>query len=251
MAHRRTSSQRGLTMKHHSAQNPLLSPVPASPAFSTDGFDLPSKPEAPAMSPPATPLKPGFRSYDEGSWPMRSGLSLPKQVHRHTTYLALLALAALSTFIFLVSQPNLPLALTTMRPTASSANTTMSAGTAAIPADTVHQAGQPAHEHDGSRGSSWRKASGKARGPQLKLDAHEELAAVTAFMAALAENLIPPRLDPMRPLDPDVVLDFDTRGPRAREELDELVRDTWTRNPVVLFTKVCFWPLARCKRTCS
>ncbi|KAI0030955.1 hypothetical protein K488DRAFT_13116, partial [Vararia minispora EC-137] len=69
--------------------------------------------------------------------------------------------------------------------------------------------------------------------PALALDAHQELAALTSFMAALPQNVLPPSVDPAAPLDPQLVLDFDTRSPAAANELDELVRDVWLRNPVM------------------
>jgi hypothetical protein len=64
------------------------------------------------------------------------------------------------------------------------------------------------------------------------------LAAVASFLASLPQNVIPPSVDPSRSIDPQLVLDFDTRGPRAADELRTIVEDVWTQNPVVLFTKV-------------
>jgi len=60
---------------------------------------------------------------------------------------------------------------------------------------------------------------------------------VTAFMAALPQNVIPPDIDPTQPIDPQLVLDFDTRSPRAKEEVDNIVSEMWLRNPVVVFSK--------------
>ena len=57
-------------------------------------------------------------------------------------------------------------------------------------------------------------------------------------MAALPQNVIPPDIDPTLPLDPQLVLDFDTRGPQAEEEIAEVIMDVWIRNPVVVFSKV-------------
>ena len=61
---------------------------------------------------------------------------------------------------------------------------------------------------------------------------------MTAFMAALPQNVIPTDIDPTEPIDPQLVLDFDTRSPRAGEEVDNVVSDVWLRNPVVVFSKV-------------
>jgi hypothetical protein len=75
--------------------------------------------------------------------------------------------------------------------------------------------------------------------PKIALDLPQELAAVTSFLASHIQNVIPPDLDPSVPMDPDVVLDFDTRGPRAAEELQVMVEDVWAQNPVVLYAKAC------------
>jgi hypothetical protein len=34
------------------------------------------------------------------------------------------------------------------------------------------------------------------------------------------------------------VLDFDTRSPRAADEVNQIVQNVWSRYPVMLFTKV-------------
>jgi hypothetical protein len=44
-------------------------------------------------------------------------------------------------------------------------------------------------------------------------------------------------VDPKVPLDPQLILDFDVRGKAAKDELNEVVRDVWHRNPVVVFGK--------------
>lgn len=75
------------------------------------------------------------------------------------------------------------------------------------------------------------------------LTPRDELAALTAFMAALPWNALPAHVDARAPLDPELVLDFDVRrdAARAREELTALRRDTWGVNPVVVFGKVRFF----------
>jgi hypothetical protein len=80
--------------------------------------------------------------------------------------------------------------------------------------------------------------------PQVQLDEKQELAAVTAFLASLPQNVIPSNVDPSRPIDPQVVLDFDTRTAHAAEEVQALVEDVWVRNPVVLYAKY-FSPVTR------
>ena len=74
--------------------------------------------------------------------------------------------------------------------------------------------------------------------PQIVLDPVQELAAVTSFLASHYQNVIPPTVDPTLPIDPDLVLDFDTRGPRAADELQTLLNEVWVQNPVVLYAKV-------------
>lgn len=74
--------------------------------------------------------------------------------------------------------------------------------------------------------------------PPLRLDVHQELAAVSSFLASLPQNIIPPTVDPGSPIDPQLVLDFDTTGPRAIEELNAMIHDVWSRNPVFLYSKV-------------
>ncbi|KAL4080395.1 hypothetical protein V8B97DRAFT_1932190 [Scleroderma yunnanense] len=74
--------------------------------------------------------------------------------------------------------------------------------------------------------------------PQLTLTPSEELAALSAFLAALPHNRLPPAVNPNQPLDPQLILDFDTGGESAREELSRVVDDMWTRHPVVLFAKL-------------
>jgi hypothetical protein len=72
----------------------------------------------------------------------------------------------------------------------------------------------------------------------VQLDQSQELAAVTSFLASLSQNVIPYSVDPSRPIDPQLVLDFDTRSPRAVDEVRKIVEDVWAQNPVVLFSKV-------------
>jgi hypothetical protein len=92
------------------------------------------------------------------------------------------------------------------------------------------------------RGGSWRRPVHKTA--VLNLGLSEELAVLTAYLAALPENRIP-NVDPATPLDPQLVVDFDTRSATAKDELAEVVHDVWHRNPVVLFGKVRSCPVCR------
>jgi hypothetical protein len=76
----------------------------------------------------------------------------------------------------------------------------------------------------------------------VELDPGQELAAVSSFLASLSQNVIPSYVDPWKPIDPQLVLDFDTGSPRATEELRAMVNDVWARNPVFLYSKVCSLP---------
>lgn len=74
--------------------------------------------------------------------------------------------------------------------------------------------------------------------PALKLTPEQELAAICSFIASLPQNVIPPTVDPSEPIDPQLILDFDTRSSRAAEEVQVMVEDVWTRNPVFVYSKV-------------
>lgn len=71
-----------------------------------------------------------------------------------------------------------------------------------------------------------------------------ELGSLVAFLAdRSAQNALPATLDPQLPIPADVILDFNTRSDFAQLEVDDLVQDTWMRNPIVIFSKVCPTPL--------
>lgn len=78
----------------------------------------------------------------------------------------------------------------------------------------------------------------KKTAEQIRLTDAQELAAVSSFLASLpSQNQIPSFVDPSSPIDPQLVLDFDTRGPRASKEVVAMVEDVWSRNPVFLYSK--------------
>ncbi|TFK66552.1 hypothetical protein BDN72DRAFT_859836 [Pluteus cervinus] len=87
-----------------------------------------------------------------------------------------------------------------------------------------------------SSSGSNRGSSGSSR-EQIKLSEAEELAAVSSFLASLPQNVLPPHVDPSLPLDPQLILDFDTTSSRAHDEVQTLVNDVWARNPVFLYAK--------------
>ncbi|KAG6857704.1 hypothetical protein H0H87_004120 [Tephrocybe sp. NHM501043] len=75
-------------------------------------------------------------------------------------------------------------------------------------------------------------------GKQVVLDQSQELAAISSFLASLPQNVIPLSVDPSITIDPQLVLDFDTRSDRAAEEVQHMVDDVWQRNPVFLYSKL-------------
>lgn len=88
-------------------------------------------------------------------------------------------------------------------------------------------------------GNHGKPLSSNANRTKVELDHAQELAAVSSFLASLPQNVIPLSVDPWQPIDPQLVLDFDTESPRAAEEVQAMVDDVWTRNPVFLYSKVC------------
>lgn len=74
--------------------------------------------------------------------------------------------------------------------------------------------------------------------PQIELTPEQELAAVSSFIISLpSQNVIPSTVDPLVPIDPSLVLDFDTRADGAAAEMKQLAREVWDTNPVVLYYK--------------
>ncbi|ORY27169.1 hypothetical protein BCR39DRAFT_538708 [Naematelia encephala] len=73
----------------------------------------------------------------------------------------------------------------------------------------------------------------------LSFESHsEELAALISFVTSTTANALPHDMDPTRPLDPHVVLDFDPSRPDAREDLELLQAEINIIYPVVLLGKM-------------
>ena len=142
----------------------------------------------------------------------------PRKSRQRATVLCLMSLVVLTTYVCLVSPPILS------------------------PGQSPHRHRHPSPE------DAWRQLVENLpkpppggfhnHQPEIVLSPEQELGALTSFMAALPQNVIPPDVDPTRPIDPQLVLDFDTRSPRAEEEVDNIVSEAWFRNPVVVFSKV-------------
>lgn len=184
-------------------------------------------------SPPITPALAVFNSFYHSN----ASTSKPRQYWQRTTVLALLALILLSGYILLVSQPS----LAPITPHDKSPERTFTS----IAAEKLSRLSTEAHRlaalhgHKSSKShSSSAETASDAAAAQVRLTPEQELAAVTSFLASLPQNVIPSNVDPLHPIDPQLVLDFDTRSPQALQEVEQLVVDSWARYPVVLYSKV-------------
>lgn len=152
----------------------------------------------------------------------------PRQFWQRTTFLALFALIVISAYVLLVAQPQLsPIAFGEgehSRPSPADRLSRLSS-----------QAGKLAALRQKRPSATNNSYADK---PQVILDPAQELAAVTGFIASLPQNVIPPSVDPTKPIDPQLILDFDTRSPSAPQEVEAFVIDTWARNPVTLYSRV-------------
>ncbi|KDR75118.1 hypothetical protein GALMADRAFT_69361 [Galerina marginata CBS 339.88] len=151
----------------------------------------------------------------------------PRKPKQRTTFAALLILLCLTGYIFIAQSTYMSPSLALRRSDSAAADQL------ALALETI----QNSRLSDVSNKHGLKKGHHPVKLP-LKLDAGEELAAVTSFLASLPQNVIPPTVDPSLPIDPQLVLDFDTRGSRARDEVKAIVEDVWTRNPVFLYSKL-------------
>lgn len=149
--------------------------------------------------------------------------ALQPRKHRHrTTFFALFALLSLSAYIFVFHQQGLSSALPLRRAEVPTPHMTLALQALRNNHDLLKNKHPHAHPHN----------------PPLELRAEQELAAVSSFLASLPQNVIPPYVNPARPIEPELVVDFDTRSSRAVEEVNRMVEDVWTRNPVFMYSKV-------------
>jgi hypothetical protein len=245
LSHRRTTSQRGLgnVQMPRLPPNPVLPTIAASPALPHQTFVQPDSPPLPpsplpgvglglaadshATPVPARPRTSTLRAIDNFVWPKKAAraaasVSLPSPRRTRNALVLVVVLLLSAGFFF-----RAPAA-------ASIASAAIPLRDALTPGKAIPKWRPGAHSTLAS--THWRRPA--AKGPGLALSPAEELGAVTSFLAALPENQLPGGADPAAPVDPELVLDFDTRAPGARDELADVVRDVWARNPVVIFGKV-------------
>lgn len=146
----------------------------------------------------------------------------PRSYWYRTTFLALSVLAVLSVYVLFVAQPS----LSSIPAFESDSHTHPHLSPEAFRLAALR------HKHPWSNNDS---ASGR---PQVQLNASQELAAISSFIASLPHNVIPGTVDPSKPIDPQLVLDFDTRTAHAAEEVETVVKDVWAQHPVMLYSKV-------------
>lgn len=176
-------------------------------------------------SPPLTPPLEMFNTFQNSSSP-----SKPKQFWQRTTFLALFALIIVSAYVLLISQPSLaPIAM-------HDANHSIHSVTTGRLSKLSTEAYRLAALHKKRPKAT---AGAAVASKPVELTPKQELAAITDFLASLPQNVIPSSVDPSKPIDPQLVLDFDTRTPQAEEMIKDLEHDAWTRYPVVLYSKAC------------
>ena len=189
------------TSSRFSSNSPFSSPPPSAMSFS---FSLPILPSS---------LSPSLKPH-------------PRKPRRRTAFIAFIALICLSIYVYVCTRPQLTL--------------TLRDGAAKL----ISTSPTPVDKGDLLRSRLFRfsqHSKPKPSHPKITLTESQELASLTFFLASLPENQIPANIDPSRPIDPELVLDFDTRSPRAEESVKEVVDDVWRSNPVVVFSKVSHW----------
>jgi len=156
----------------------------------------------------------------------------PRKYKYRTTFLALLSLIFLSTYFFFTF-------CSTLAPSISQQHNDFPADHLALALESLRNSPLA----DAGTGPHGITVKGKSRyRTQVRLDSAQELAAISSFLASLPQNVLPLTVDPSTPLDPQLVLDFDTRGPRASDEVRAMVEDVWSRNPVFVYSKVHTFP---------
>ncbi|KAF8200002.1 hypothetical protein K438DRAFT_1717447 [Mycena galopus ATCC 62051] len=169
------------------------------------------------------------RSTSSVSLPFAVVAGLNSKRHRNrTAILALLTIILLSAFIFCGRYPTSMSSAYLLRQVERHVETPPLD-------DTVFALEKSRNSHAGTPKKHQKLSGGR---PPIALNPEQELAAVSSFLASLPQNVIPLSVDPSLPIDPELVLDFDTRSPRAVEEIGRVMDDVWSRNPVLLYGKL-------------
>ena len=171
-----------------------------------------------------TPLK-----HDDFSMSFSPAFLHPRKYKYRSTFLALLFLMFVSTYFFFTFGP-------TLAPSISLHHNEFPADHLALALESLRNSRLAGDAGAGPHGITV-KGKGRHR-TQVRLDSTQELAAISSFLASLPQNVLPHTVDPSTPLDPQLVLDFDTRGARASDEVRAMVEDVWSRNPVFVYSKV-------------
>jgi hypothetical protein len=205
------------------------------------------------MSLPLSDSRPSFpdafgdrKPSPSASWPARSltpqllGALHPRKSKYRTTFIGLLFVVFLTTYVLLIHGSSLSSSLS-LRDTESPAADQLAIALESLQNSRAGKDGMefvPADAHRHSDGLTRGRGRHRQQYPALRLSPEQELAAICSFIASLPQNVIPPTVDPSEPIDPQLILDFDTRSPRAAEEVEVMVEDVWTRNPVFVYSKV-------------
>ncbi|EDR11929.1 putative expressed protein [Laccaria bicolor S238N-H82] len=180
------------------------------------------------MSLPRINSRTPLQQDDDFSMSFSSAFLHPRKHKYRSTFLALLFLIFLSTYFFFTFGP-------TLAPSISQQHNDFPADHLALALESLRNS----RLADASAGSHGITVKGKGRHrTQVRLDSAQELAAISSFLASLPQNVLPHSVDPSTPLDPQLVLDFDTRGPRASDEVRAMVEEVWSRNPVFVYSKL-------------
>lgn len=179
-----------------------------------------SEPYSPLFYPPR-PLSSSPSKHSRPRFTINQSL-VSRQWLRRTTFLALFSLFSVAVYILLVNGSSNLHQVTVPRQTKS-----------------PFQAAMNTLAHSSDR--SWRPTHKDVvtSRPQITLTPEQELAALSSFIISLPDqNVLPSSVDASQAIDPQLILDFDTRADGAEAELKRLVAATWENHPVVMYTKV-------------
>ncbi|KLO11432.1 hypothetical protein SCHPADRAFT_831120 [Schizopora paradoxa] len=87
--------------------------------------------------------------------------------------------------------------------------------------------------------SSHRNHASRPSHEAITFTPEQELAALASFITALPSNALPQSVDPSKPIDPELIVDFDVRKDpnEVERELAVMESSIWEMYPVILFAK--------------